>query len=160
MIGWHERDILVFIPLAHFDRILTRFPQKASCGNPAQCANDFRSNNGNLPFQERQARFHFVLSRFTVFGWATLDDVTNIHVFAGQAHSVFDNFGQKPAGLSNERLSNAILIPPRTFTHEKKSGRFRAFSENQISPSFVEPASFAFSNMGFQVLKGHDGLWF
>ena len=117
-----------------------RCAEKILCGGCAKGYDDFRTNDGNLPHEERAAGVALITLWRAVLRRAALDHVGDVNVFATNAHGGDHVIEQLP-GASYEGLALRIFIRAWTFTDEHDAGVRVADAEDNVGARLAQFAA-------------------
>ena len=140
MIGDDERNAVILVDST------TKLSDRSFCvekslgSEAAECNDDFRLDQLQLPHEIRAARRDFIGKRIPVARRAVLEDVADEYVLALEIDGG-KNLGEKLACRSHERPSRRVLVCARRFANAYQLGRWTPLSGNWFGCSLVKPAA-------------------
>jgi hypothetical protein len=134
-------------------------------GKCAEATYDFRSNDGQLPFEKRIARQNLVGLRVPVIRRTALQDIADVDVITSNAPRVdggVDNLRQQLTGAANEWNALLIFVGTWRFADKHKFGIDVAGAKDNVCARRGQLAALAVSDVfaddGERVC--HGSSWF
>ena len=158
MISYHGWNAVVFVPLAAKGLHRLFGFQKLLGSDSAKAADDARGDDLNLLFEIADALGDLAGDRIAVVRGAALEDVANVDVVAGQAHTLGDDVVEEFSGSSDEGEALLVLVVAGGFADKDQMGSEIAAAKNGVGAGLVKGALGAGFDFGFEGFKSFDLL--
>jgi len=153
MEGRHERDSLVFAPMAAHAADGSLIAKQGLRGDPAKADNHLRGNGSQLTREKRFTGGYFIWFRVTVTRRAAFFHVTDVDFGTLQAHGEEDPVKQL-SGFADKRLTLQVLLATWSLANQDQACVGTADAENDVIAFFTQFAAVTFPQVGPNLFQG------